>query len=346
VTTFDKTVIVTRKTALDELVRRFNTLDQARFYVEHMGASFEEYQAAHNAYRAAVASLRAATTGSIRAQWIDREFLPTFTFGAHELVVTLGNDGLVVNTAKYLSTQPLLALNPDRKRVDGLLVPFGVEEAEKAIQGAQAGVLPVRQVSMARAELNDGQRLDAVNDLFIGQKTHVSARYLLRHQGREEAQSSSGIIVTTGAGSTGWLRSVLTGAVEVVRAFPEGKDAGPIREKYRFDWEAERLVFSVREPFISKLTGAGIVHGSVEGGESIEVISQMPQNGVIFSDGVEEDNLAFNSGSIAKISVADRKLHLVVPQKRFVSNSHRGKSGRGRRADPAGFSQDAVRSGR
>src|SRR5262249_2093630 len=146
-----------------------------------------------------------------------------------------------------------------------------------------------------------------------GQKTHVSARYLLRHEGREEDQSSSGIIVSTGAGSTGWLRSVLTGAAGVVEAFVPSPELNSVRERYRFNWEAARLVFSVREPFVSKVSSAGIVFGRIEPGQPLEVVSQMPQNGVIFSDGVEEDNLAFNSGAIARIGVAERKLHLVVP---------------------------------
>src|SRR5262245_30002524 len=310
---FDKLVVVTRRTALEDLVRRFNTRDQARFYVEHMGASFAEYQAAHDAYRAAAAALRESLPGAVRAQWVDREFLPTFTFGPRDLVVTLGPDGLVVNTAKYLDGQPLLALNPDPSRVDGVLVPFPVARADTALRSALAGALAARKITMARAELNDGQALDAVNDLFIGQKTHVSARYRLRFDGREEDQSSSGIIVSTGAGSTGWYRSVLTGAAGVVGAIVGEKAVVPVRESYRFDWQADRLVFSVREPFISKVSSAGIVTGWVTRRKPLEVVSQMPQNGVIFSDGVEEDNLAFNSGAIARIGVAGRKLHLLVP---------------------------------
>jgi hypothetical protein len=38
----------------------------------------------------------------------------------------------------------------------------------------------------------------------------------------------------------------------------------------------------------------------------------MPQDGVIFSDGVETDYLAFDSGAIASISVADEKARLVA----------------------------------
>src|SRR5262249_26782993 len=96
----EKLVIVTRKTALAELIERFHTRDQARFYVEHMGASFDEYQEAHDAYKAAAEVLRKALPRGVRHQWVDRSFLPNFLFGETDLIVTLGQDGLVVNTAK------------------------------------------------------------------------------------------------------------------------------------------------------------------------------------------------------------------------------------------------------
>jgi NAD kinase len=308
----DKLVVVTRKSALEDLVRRFNTRDQARFYVEHMGASFAEYQAAHDAYRKAADLVRTMMPNGVRTQWIDREFLPNFTFGPRDLVVTLGPDGLVVNTAKYLHGQPLVALNPDPMRIDGVLVPFQFNWTDSVIRGALDGTLPVRDLTMARAELNDGQSLDAVNDLFIGQKTHVSARYRIRHGRNEEDQSSSGIIVSTGAGSTGWYRSILTGAAAIVEPYLGKSRLKKVRDEFRFDWEEEHLRFNVREPFISKVSAANIVSGRIEKGAPLVIVSQMPQNGVIFSDGIEEDNLAFNSGAIARIGVAERKLRLVV----------------------------------
>ena len=56
----------------------------------------------------------------------------------------------------------------------------------------------------------------------------------------------------------------------------------------------------------------GIVWGNVRAGEELEVVSQMPQDGVIFSDGVEADYLSFDSGAVASISVADEKARLVA----------------------------------
>src|SRR5580765_284666 len=98
----DKLVIVTKKTALEELIERFNTREQARFYIEHMGGAFEDYEDAHQKYHRALDQLKAAAPRGPRVQIIERGFLPNFTFGENDLVVTLGPDGLVVNTAKYL----------------------------------------------------------------------------------------------------------------------------------------------------------------------------------------------------------------------------------------------------
>src|SRR6516165_11792518 len=108
-----KIVVITQKTALEELLERFNNRDQARFYLEHAGAAFEPYQSAHDTYVAALSQLRAALPSGVRSQFVEPSFLPNFVFGEHDLVLALGRDGLVVNTAKYLSGQLLLGFNPD-----------------------------------------------------------------------------------------------------------------------------------------------------------------------------------------------------------------------------------------
>src|SRR6185503_11097779 len=96
------------------------------------------------------------------------------------IVVTIGIDGLVVNTAKYLNGQPVVAVNPDPEHVDGILLPFTVQSAVPVVQKVLKGEMQVRQISMAEASLNDSQSLLAFNDLFIGAKSHVSARYSIQ----------------------------------------------------------------------------------------------------------------------------------------------------------------------
>lgn len=310
---FEKIVVVTQKTALEELVERYNTREQARFYLEQMDISFAEYQSAHDTYHASLALLKSYLPPKMRTQLIERSFLPNFLFDPGDLVVTLGRDGLVINTAKYLDDQPLVAFNPDPERVDGVLIPFPVGAASDVLHRVLDFAHKVRRVTLARATLNDGQKLYAVNDLFIGQRTHVSARYRLRLGERQEDQSSSGVIVSTGAGSTGWLRSVFTGAAALVEHVVPKAKVHQVRAANAFDARAERLCFSVREPFISRVSSADLTLGSIGPGEALEIISQMPQNGVIFSDGVESDFLRFDSGAIARIEIAEKKALLVCP---------------------------------
>ena len=38
-----KIIIITRKTRLQELVYQYNTAEQAKFYLEHMGIDFSDY---------------------------------------------------------------------------------------------------------------------------------------------------------------------------------------------------------------------------------------------------------------------------------------------------------------
>jgi len=301
----DKIIVVTKQTPLQELVQRFSNVGQARFYLEQSGERFEPFQAFSNEYESALAFIRQGIPEGVHYQEIDRTFLPNFVFGPNDLVVTLGPDGLVVNTAKYLDQQQIVAFNPDPRTIDGVLVPFLPATARLILERAVQEKLRNRKLVMGQATLANGQILFAVNDFFIGQRTHVSARYEIRFGGRHEAHSSSGIIVSTGAGSTGWYRSVVKGATAIadnVRSVP------PVDDEDEHSWppHLELLKFSVREPFESKATSASICAGIIVPDRPLEVVSHMPLNGVIFSDGVEEDFLPFNSGTKVRVEVAKK----------------------------------------
>jgi NAD kinase len=200
--TDNKIVLVTRPTRLAELVIRFNTVSQARFYVEHQGADFSDYLREDEAYHRALTGAEEVLGQLGRVQTVDRGFLPNFVFAPDDTVVTLGQDGLVANTLKYLDGQPVVGVNPDPERWDGRLLPFKVRDLAKLMPEVILRKRSMRSVTMAKAELNNGQTLYAVNDLFIGPKTHCSARYLIRSGKEHEAHSSSGVIVSTGVGAT------------------------------------------------------------------------------------------------------------------------------------------------
>jgi NAD kinase len=309
----DTIVVITKKTPLEDLVDRLNSRAQARFYLEQNQVPFAEYERADAQYHQSIDTLLRQLPRAVKHVRLDRVLLPSYQFGPHDLAVTIGPDGLVINVAKYLDQQPILAFNPDPARIDGVLIPFQIAEASDRLARALRGDMAIKRVSMARAQLNDGQTLYAVNDLFIGPRSHGSARYLLEFGGRREQHSSSGIIVSTGAGCTGWLRSIVTGAWQVARHFGGAADEPPGPEQLALGWDSRRLWFAVREPFISKTSQASIVFGQIAPGQELVITSHMPDYGVIFSDGIESDYLAFNSGSIGRIGLAERQAHLIVP---------------------------------
>ena len=311
---YENVIIATRATELDDLVRRFNTRAQAKFYLRQAGQSFDAIEEAHEKHQGVLTRVRQAIPTTVKSQTISRELVPRFMFGEDDLVVTVGQDGLVSNTAKYLRGQPILAVNPDPDRFDGVLLPFTADSVESELDLALYGSdehLYVQSVTLAKASLADGQSLLAFNDFFIGASSHVSARYAIEIGDRRENQSSSGIIVSTGAGSTGWLQSVYAGAAGVVEAF--GGKVIPPPYGGRLPWDSGKLIYSVREPFPSRATRADIVHGIVTEESPLRVRSQMPTNGVIFSDGVEADYLEFNSGAEVTIEKAARKASLIMP---------------------------------
>jgi NAD kinase len=308
--TENKIILVVRQTRLDELVARYNTLAQAQFYVEHLGADFSDYLKEDRQYRMSAIAAEESLRKLGRVQILQRSFLPNFLFGKDDLVVVLGQDGLVANTLKYLQTQLVIGLNPDPARWDGVLLPFTVNDLEKIVPDVFAKRRKVSGVTMAKAELSDGQSLYAVNDLFIGAKTHVSARYHIALGDEAENHSSSGIIVSTGLGSTGWLKSVLAGAAGIAGALT--KKNLLVAKNEKVSWDADYLYFSVREPFPSKVTSASMVFGKITSNTPMILTSGMPENGVIFSDGIENDFLAFNAGMKATIKIADKSGHLVV----------------------------------
>lgn len=304
----DKLILVTRKTRLEQLIERFNTRAQAKFYLGQAGLDFDDYAREHDTYRRALERVQAVTQVGLPVQVLERALVSTYVFAPTDVVVVLGQDGTVANAAKYVGGSPLLGVNPDPERFDGVLLPLRVDTLKASLDATLAGRARVKEVTLAEAVLSDGQRLLAFNDLFLGARTHVSAQYRLRAGEGWERQSSSGIIVSTGAGSTGWLSSVCTMASAMSRTL-----GGAALEPVRLPWDARQLYFVVREPFVSRSTSASFVAGDVTEAAPLQVESLMPSGGVIFSDGMEDDALSFTSGLVARIGPSKQRARLVTP---------------------------------
>ncbi|MEM7370085.1 MAG: sugar kinase [Bacteroidota bacterium] len=306
----EQAILVRDKTRLERLIERFNTIGQAKFYIERSGGNFAIYEQEHRHFYTSWEKVFKQLSLRIPMKTLYREHVPRFLFSERQLVLALGQDGLVANTAKYIGNCPLIGINPNPESYDGVLLPYSSENFLQGVEQVLDGVHHCSQITMAEAKLNDGQRLLAFNDLFIGPSSHTSARYQLNYQGQSEFQSSSGILVSTGAGSTGWLSSVINMSQSVNKLFqpsPEHISASHI------PWDIQMLIFVVREPFLSRSSSIELTAGRIYPEQPLQIESYMPHNGVIFSDGIESDFLHFRAGTRVEIGLAKERASLVLP---------------------------------
>jgi NAD kinase len=302
---FEYAIIVKNKTRLETLIERFNTKAQAKFYIERSGGVFDDYEQEHETFHESLLKLQTQLSMKVKNKVVERQYLPSFIFAETQFIVVIGQDGLVANTAKYSKGCPIIAVNPDKGRFDGVLLPYDTHDFMQGVESVIANEYNVKMARFAEAKLNDGQRLLGFNDLFIGPVSHISARYRITFGGKSEDHSSSGIIISTSAGSTGWLSSIFNMAYGITGLFE--KEVTPKQPKLNED----ELLFAVREPFESIRSQIDISAGLLKSHNHLVVESFMPTSGIIFSDGIESDFLRFNSGAIARIGIAEERARLV-----------------------------------
>jgi NAD kinase len=300
-------IIVKNKTRLETLVERFNTKAQAKFYIERSGGDFMDYEKEHEVFYISLSAVQRNLSAVLKNKIVERNFLPSFIFNKKQVVITVGQDGLVANAAKYVKEIPIIAINPDPDRFDGVLLPFKPDNFISGVEKVITGNYRSKHASFAEVRLNDGQRLLAFNDLFVGASSHISASYKITYGNKTEEHSSSGVIISTQAGSTGWLSSVFNMSYGIHKYIERDNS----KKKYA-KLKDNQLMFIVREPFASRKSQTEITAGIVTIQTKLSIESFMTNYGVIFSDGVEADFIKFNSGSIATIGLAEEKANLVM----------------------------------
>ena len=291
-----RAVLVHRRSEYDELIARHGTRQQADFFLRTRGRSLDEIRSRHEALGRAVQVATAAVPAAWRRAEIERADLARFVFGPEDVVVVVGQDGLVANVAKYLDGQPVVGIDPEPDRNPGILVPHSPEATAGLLATAVAGTHLQRR-TMVEAHTDDGQSLRALNELYIGHASHQSARYWLHlPDGTPERQSSSGVLAGTGTGATGWLRS----------AWQERHS--PLTLPGPTD---PTLCWFVREPWPSPTTDTFLSEGVLDAGEELTLAVESDQL-VCFGDGIEADALTLSWGQRLTITRAERCLHLVT----------------------------------
>jgi len=287
-------VVVHRRTELDELLARHATRGQAEFFLASRGRTLAEVDARHEALNEALTTVRAAIPLDWRRAEVERADLDRFLFADDDIVAVVGQDGLVANVAKYLEGQPVIGVDPEPDRNPGVLVPTAPASFAPLLDKVASGAARYESRTMVEAVIDDGQSLLALNEVFVGHSSHQSARYRLVAAEAEERQSSSGLIVSTGTGATGWCRSVAQQSHSTLE-LPAPDEA--------------RLVWFVREAWPSPATGTSLVEGELGRDQALRVVAET-DGLVVFGDGIESDRLIAGWGQQITVRRAVRTLRL------------------------------------
>jgi NAD kinase len=290
-----RAVIVHRPTEYEELLIEHGTRQQVAFFLRSRGRDLHEVDERHEKQGEAIRTVSAAIPHDWRRGTVTRADLARYLFGPEDVVIAIGQDGLVANVAKYLHGQPVVGVDPEPGRNPAVLVrhpPAAVAHLLDDLPG-----LSTEARTMVRGSTDDGQVLLGLNEVFVGHRSHQSARYQIRNaDGDVERQSSSGIVVGTGTGSTGWCRSVWLERGSALR-LPDPTE--------------DRLAWFVREAWPSPATGTHLTEGALGPDERLTVVSSTDHL-VVFADGIETDAIDLRWGQSCELSIAEQRLILVV----------------------------------
>lgn len=296
-----RVVVVHRRTEREQIVREQGTWERAKYQakmlksVSALSAVADRYDAAESALQ----TVSSAIPGAWRRGAVEREDLDRFLFEPEDLVVVVGQDGLVANVAKYLDGQPVIGIDADPGSGLGVLTRHRARECARLLQDTADRRAQTQERTMVEAAV-DGQAglsLTALNEIYLGSPTHQSARYeLTLPDGRSEAQSSSGLLAGTGTGATGWLLSAARERQSALR-LPEPTDRG--------------LGWFVREAWPSPTTGADLTEGVIDGEDALTVLVRSDAL-VVFGDGMESDRIPLTWGQTVTITPSRHTLRLIV----------------------------------
>ncbi len=206
-----------------------------------------------------------------------------------DIIVAIGGDGTVLSAAHYIMDKPLLAVNSSPDRSVGALTSITLSELAEKLEEIKKG--KYREEKLERMEVFiNGKKLDvlALNDVFLGsEKPYHPSKYEIVFNGKKEKQISSGLIFSTGTGSTAWFHSA------------RGKPFSP-QEKF--------IKMIVREPYKSKFYHPTILDLKIQEKEEIEIVSLT--DSILAVDSIRE--FALKTGDKVKIKISLHPLRRII----------------------------------
>jgi len=214
-------------------------------------------------------------------------------FSDLDLIITIGGDGTFIRAAHFIKEAFILGINSEPENSEGALKSLKENEIEK-LKEILNGKYSILERDRMQISI-DGKSISypILNEVYFGAEHQFhTSRYVLEFNGEKEEQRSSGVLISTGSGSTAWYKS-----------------AGGTP----FQADSKKLKFLVREPYSGKIFKPKIMHGEIHENQKIKIISKKHAEQIFAID----SNLIFpfNFNSIAEVSISKFPLKVLEVDK-------------------------------
>jgi len=207
-----------------------------------------------------------------------------------DLVITVGGDGTFLKAAHYIGDTPIFSVSSDVRYNEAFYARATQKDFNKKFEKLLKGKFKITKIPRLQAKLN-GKIIPflAVNEVFVGSKhPYHTSRYWITINGKKEFQKSSGVIIATRSGSTGWAKSASRKSLNIPK---------------------NGFGYVIREPYIGRLTKSKLLGGALSKNDVVKIISSL-HGGIVVIDSSESVN-KFVDGDKLEVTVSKQPLNYV-----------------------------------
>jgi len=198
-----------------------------------------------------------------------------------DIIIAIGGDGTILSASHYLKNKPLLAVNISPKTSEGALATIPIKQLNKKLKQILKNKYKTEKLERIKIIINNKPLpILALNEVFIAnEKAYLISKYKIKFKNKKEIQKSSGLLFSTGTGSTAWFKSA--------HGIP-------------FSPQSKYIKMIVREPYQGRLSKISIKQRIIKENETITIIPLT--NSVLAIDSIREYKLKPNDKVKIKIS--------------------------------------------
>ncbi len=190
-------------------------------------------------------------------------------FKKEDIIITLGGDGTFLSASHFLTNQLILGVNTNPQKSEGHLTTANLTNLENKLKQISNKKIRIKEYTRENVKIFKKDMCitteNALNETYFGNlNPHHPSNYEIIYKNKRESQRSSGVLISTGTGSTAWYKAM---------------------NGWRYDKTKKQLRFRIRELFTGRIFKAKIKKGKINPQEKLIIISRI-NHGILAIDSI------------------------------------------------------------